>query len=88
MYSESGKKMFTTSTASVDPSLVYLVRDCFKELLALEGHLEASKGDLRERVDFTLAGIFNTFSGYSQARIGGAELMAGLERLGVSCDMA
>jgi hypothetical protein len=75
-------------TSNVDPSLVFLVRECFKEVLALEGQLEASKVDLRERIDFTLAGVFNIFSGYSQARIGGTELLAGLERLGVSCDIS
>lgn len=34
-----------------------------------------------------MAGVFNIFSGYSQARIGGTELLGGLERLGVSCDI-
>jgi hypothetical protein len=49
--------------------------------------LEASKIELRERIDFTLAGVFNIFSGYSQARIGSSELLAGLERLGVTCNI-
>jgi len=42
-----------------------LVRECFKDLLALEGSLEKYKLELRDRIDFTLAGVFNTFSGYS-----------------------
>jgi hypothetical protein len=52
-------------TAEVEPSLIYLVRECFKELLAIEGGLEQIKKDLAVRSDFTLAGAFNLFTGYS-----------------------
>jgi hypothetical protein len=45
--------------------LIYLVRNCFKELLAIEASLEMSKKDLAIRPDFTLAGAFNFFTGYS-----------------------
>ena len=38
--------------------------------------------------DFTLAGAFNLFTGHSQARISANELLYGLERLGVVCDIA
>jgi len=41
------------------------VRECFKEILAIEGSLEVIKKDLATRSDFTLAGAFNLFSGYS-----------------------
>lgn len=40
------------------------------------------------RSDFTLAGAFNIFTGYSQSRITASDLLYGLERLGVVCDVA
>lgn len=49
----------------VEPSLIYLVRECFKEILAIEGGLEQVKRELAVRSDFTLAGAFNLFTGYS-----------------------
>ncbi len=48
-----------------DPSLIYLMRECFKEVLAIEGGLEQIKRELAVRSDFTLAGAFNIFTGYS-----------------------
>jgi hypothetical protein len=38
--------------------------------MMVEGSLEQAKRELKERSDFTLPGVFNTFTGYSQARIG------------------
>jgi len=72
----------------VEPSLIYLLRDCFKEILAIEGGLEHIKKELAVRQDFTLAGAFNLFTGYSQSRITSNDLLYGLERLGVVCDIA
>lgn len=71
-----------------DQSLIYLIRDTFREILAVEGSLEASKKELAVKSDFTLAGAFNLFTGYSQARITANDLLYGLERLGVVCDIA
>lgn len=70
----------------MEASLIYLVRECFKELLAIEGGLEQAKKELAMRSDFTLAGAFNIFTGYSQARISHHDFLYGLERLGVVCD--
>jgi hypothetical protein len=55
--------------------------------MQIEGDIERSRKDLIERPDFTLAGVFNAFTGYSQARIGANEFKSGLERLGVMCDI-
>ena len=71
----------------MEPSLLYLVRECFKEIMSIEGNLERAKKDLINSSDFTLAGIFNMFTGYSQARIGSSELVTGFERLGVKCSI-
>jgi hypothetical protein len=49
----------------VEGSLLYLVRNCFKDMLAIEVNLEEAKRDLALRPDFTLAGAFNFFTGYS-----------------------
>jgi hypothetical protein len=52
-------------SSSVEPSLIFMVRECFKDILAVEGEVERGKEDLKGRVDFTLAGVFNVFTGYS-----------------------
>lgn len=49
----------------MEPSLIFMVRECFKDILAVEGEVERGKGELKARVDFTLAGVFNIFTGYS-----------------------
>lgn len=49
----------------IDGSLIYLTRNCFKEILAIESGLEQAKKELAVRSDFTLAGAFNFFTGYS-----------------------
>ena len=46
------------------------------------------KKDLAMRSDFTLAGAFNLFTGYSNSRINANDLLYGLERLGVVSDIA
>ena len=46
------------------------------------------KKEIAIRSDFTLAGAFNLFTGYSQTRISAQDLLYGLERLGVVCDIA
>lgn len=46
-------------------SLIYLIRNCFRDLLAIENGLELQKRELALRHDFTLAGAFNLFTGYS-----------------------
>jgi len=68
---------------NVEPSVIYLMRECFNEILSLEGDLEQARMELRELADFTLPGIFNLFTGYSQARIGPNEILGGLERIGL-----
>ena len=65
-----------------------MITKCFKEILAIEGGLEQIRRDLAVRSDFTLAGAFNLFTGYSQSRITASDLLYGLERLGVVCDVA
>jgi hypothetical protein len=72
----------------LDGSLLYLVRNVFKEILAVENGLEVAKKELALRSDFTLAGAFNFFTGYSQSRITAEELLVGLERLGVICEIS
>ena len=71
-----------------DASLIYLTRDAFKEILAIEGGLERAKKELAMRSDFTLAGAFNKFSENSHGRITDKEMLFGLEQLGVTCDIA
>ena len=71
----------------MDPSLIYLLRDYFREILAIEGSLDQVKRELAMKRDFTLAGAFNVFTGYSQARISANDFLYGLERLGVVCDL-
>ena len=53
------------ATNEIEPSLIYLFRECFREILVLEGSLENIKKELASRSDFTLAGAFNLFTGYS-----------------------
>jgi hypothetical protein len=69
-----------------DKSLLYLLREVFKEMMAIEHSLEDIKRDLAQRGDFTLAGAFNLFSGYSQARISHSDVVYGLERMGIQID--
>ena len=64
------------------------MKEYIRELLALEGGLELIKKDLAVRRDFTLEGVFNQFTGYSTARICCNDLLYGLERMGVVCDIA
>jgi hypothetical protein len=71
-----------------DASLIYLTRDAFREILAIEGGLEASKKELALRPDFTLAGAFSRFSDNTHGRITANEMLYGLEKLGVICDIA
>ena len=61
----SPSRMTRDRTSEVEPSLIYLIRDCFKELLAIEGGLEQIKKDLAIRADFTLPGAFNLFTEHS-----------------------
>lgn len=72
----------------MDGSLIYLMRNCFKELLSIEGSLEQAKKELAQRSDFTLAGAFNVFTNYSQTRLSVDDIFAGLERLGVVCEIS
>lgn len=71
-----------------DASLIYLTRDAFKEILAIEGGLEAAKKELAMRHDFTLAGAFSKFSDNTHGRITANELLFGLEKLGLTCDVS
>ena len=71
----------------VEGSLLYLVRNCFKDMLAIEVNLEEAKRDLALRPDFTLAGAFNFFTGYSQSRLAADDLKIGFERLGIVCSV-
>lgn len=48
-----------------DASLIFLIRDTFKEFLAIEASLESIKKEIALKSDFTLAGAFNLFTGYS-----------------------
>lgn len=70
-----------------DASLIYLTRDAFKEFLAIEGGLEAAKKELVIRHDFTLAGAFSKFSDNTHGRVTANELLFGLEKLGIACDI-
>lgn len=86
-YTKRESTLNHSQISTVEPSLVFLLRDVFKDILMVEGLLEATRQELKSRPDFTLPGVFNTFSGYSQARIGPQDLQSGLERLGVICDL-
>lgn len=68
--------------------MIYLTRDAFKEILAIEGSLEQTKKELCMRHDFTLAGVFNRFSDNTHGRINASELLYGLDKLGVACDLS
>ncbi|CDW76041.1 ef hand family protein [Stylonychia lemnae] len=72
----------------IDVSLMYLVRDSFKQIMKFEGEVEYLKRDLAGKQDFTLAGVFNMFTGYSQTRINASDILYGLERLEIQCDIA
>jgi Ca2+-binding EF-hand superfamily protein len=71
-----------------EASLVFLTRDAFKEILAIEGHLEVVKKELAIRHDFSLAGVFRKFCDNTHGRINATELLYGLERIGITCDIA
>ena len=85
---KSPARMQTLSNSVTEPSLIYLFRECFKDILVLEGSLEFIKKELASRSDFTLAGAFNMFTGYSQARISSSELLHGFEKLNIVCDIS
>lgn len=40
------------------------------------------------RNDFSLAGAFNLFTGYSNSKINDKDLLYGLEKLGIVCDIS
>lgn len=63
------------------------MRNCFKDLLAIEVDIEQAKKELAMKSDFTLAGAFNFFTGYSQTRLSADDLFIGFDRLGVTCDI-
>ena len=67
--------------------MIFLVRDAFKEILAIEEGLEQSKKELAHKSDFTLAGAFMIFSDNTHGRINETELLYGLEKLGISSDI-
>jgi hypothetical protein len=71
-----------------DASLIYLTRDAFREILAIEGSLEEVKKELGMRPDFTLAGAFCKFSDNSHGRINVNDVLFGLEKLGVPCELS
>lgn len=71
-----------------EASLIYLTRDAFREILAIEGNLEKVKKELVLRHDFTLAGAFKRFSDNTHGRINANDLLFGLEQMGISCDIA
>jgi len=56
--------------------------------MRLEGEVEYLKRELASKQDFTLAGVFNMFTGYSQTRINASDILYGLERLEILCDIA
>lgn len=70
----------------LNPSLIFLLRECFKEWFAIERSVEDLKRELALKQDFTLAGAFNLFSGYSHSKITNSDFTFGLERLGIVCD--
>jgi len=71
-----------------DASLIFLTRDAFKEILAIEGSIESTKKELAMRSDFTLAGVFSRFSDNTHGRINANEMLFGLEQMGVICDIS
>jgi hypothetical protein len=71
-----------------EASLIYLTREVFREVLAIEGTLEKVKRELVLRHDFTLAGAFKRFTDNTHGRINANDLLFGLEQLGVACDIA
>lgn len=56
--------------------------------MSFEGNLERLKKELAMRSDFTLAGAFNLFTDYSQARISPCDILYGFEKLRIKCDIA
>lgn len=70
-----------------EASLIFLTRDAFKEILAIEGSLELAKKELALRPDFTLAGVFSKFNDNTHGRINANDMLFGLEKLGVTCDI-
>jgi hypothetical protein len=48
-----------------DHSLAVVIRDCFREFISIERQLDEMKRELALKKDFSLAGAFNLFSGYS-----------------------
>ncbi|CDW85848.1 ef hand family protein [Stylonychia lemnae] len=96
--SRLNESQFTSSRADLrspqrdneegEACLIYLIRNCFRDLLAIESGLELAKKELALRPDFTLAGAFNFFTGYSQDRLSSDEIFQGFERLGVVCDIS
>jgi hypothetical protein len=71
-----------------EASLIFLTRDAFREILAIEGNLEKVKKELVVRHDFTLAGAFKRFSDNTHGRINSNDLLFGLEQMGLACDIA
>lgn len=67
---------------------MYLFREAFREVIGFEQEIEIIKRQLAKRDDFTLAGVFNLFSGSNQSRINASDLLYGMERLSISCDIA
>ena len=67
---------------------MYLCRNYFNEMLAIEGGLERCKRELTQRQDFTLAVVFSMFTSNTHGRIDANELLFGLEKLGVTCDIS
>lgn len=75
-------------TQEGDASLIYLTRDAFREILAIEGSLEEIKKELAMKPDFTLAGAFCKFSDNTHGRVNPNEVLFGFEKLGVTCDIS
>jgi hypothetical protein len=71
-----------------DASLIFLTRDAFREILAIEGHLEVVKKELAMRHDFSLASVFRKFCDNTHGRVNATEFLYGLEQLGITCDIA
>jgi hypothetical protein len=76
------------NTRSYSPSrkeenLEIIIREFLKPLMEIERRIEEQRTSLSLRSDMSLAGVFNMFSGYTQARVTNTDFMFGLERLGV-----
>lgn len=71
-----------------DASLIYLTREAFREILAIEGSLEEAKKELGLRQDFTLAGAFCLFTNNTHGRINVNDILFGLEKLQVPCELS